>query len=60
MKRFFKSSNPYLVDAVFLAPEQRLREHLPRLLHVELSRPQEAEEDGVGGNLENEDRLQYF
>ena len=41
---------------MFLAPEQRLREHLSRLLHVELSRPQEAEEDGVGGNLESKDR----
>ena len=55
-KNGYSSSNPYLVDAVLLAPEQRLREHLSRLLHVELSRPQEAEEDGVGGHLENKDR----
>ena len=41
----------YLVDAVLLPPEERLREHLPRLLHVELPGPQEAQEHRVRGNL---------
>ena len=44
-------SCPYLVDAVLLPPEERLREHLPRLLHVELPGPQEAQEHRVRGNL---------
>ena len=40
-----------LVDAVLLAPDQRCRQHLARLLHVEVPRAQEAEQDGVAGNF---------
>ena len=40
-----------LVDAVLLAPDQRRRQHLARLLHVEVPRAQEAEQDGVAGNF---------
>ena len=43
---------------MLLPPEERLREHLPRLLHVELPGPQEAQEDRVRGNLvTNNNRL---
>ena len=47
----YSLSCAYLVDAVLLPPEERLGEHLPRLLHIELPGPQEAQEHRVRGNL---------
>ena len=47
----YSLSCAYLVDAVLLPPEERLGEHLPRLLHVELPGPQEAQEHRVRRNL---------
>lgn len=39
------------VDLVPLAPEQRLGEHLARLLHVEVARAQETKQGRVVGDL---------
>lgn len=39
------------VHLVLLAPQQRLRQHLPRLLHAEVARAQEPQQGRVAWHL---------